>query len=66
MEKRGYEGAALYRPSLLVMVGVLALGFAANLLVRPVSARFHEVEGSVPDHHTGTSSTPRPPRPPSP
>jgi hypothetical protein len=33
------------------MVGVLALGFVANLLVRPVSAKYHEAEGSVPDHH---------------
>ena len=51
MEKRGYEGAALYRPSLLVMVGVLGLGFVANLLVRAVSTRFHEAEAVAPDHH---------------
>jgi MFS family permease len=34
--------AADYRPALLTMVGVLAVGFVANLLVRPVSERFHE------------------------
>ncbi|WP_200941054.1 MULTISPECIES: OFA family MFS transporter [unclassified Microbacterium] len=34
--------AADYRPALLTMVGVLAVGFVANLLVRPVAARFHE------------------------
>jgi MFS family permease len=34
--------ADAYRPALLTMVGVLAVGFVANLLVRPVSARFHE------------------------
>ncbi len=34
--------AAAYRPALLTMVGVLAVGFVANLLVRPVAARFHE------------------------
>ncbi len=51
MEKRGYEGAALYRPSLYVMVGILAVGFVANLLVRPVNPKFHEAEGAVPDHH---------------
>ncbi|MGC4807808.1 OFA family MFS transporter [Micromonospora sp. DT233] len=34
--------AAAYRPALLTMVGVLAVGFAANLLVRPVPERFHE------------------------
>jgi MFS family permease len=38
----GAEGAAAYRPSLLVMVGLLAVGFVANLLVRPVDERFHE------------------------
>ncbi|MGY0500590.1 OFA family MFS transporter [Nocardia sp. FBN12] len=31
-----------YRPALFIMVGVLAIGFVANLLVRPVSARWHE------------------------
>jgi MFS family permease len=31
-----------YRPALFTMVGVLAVGFVANLLVRPVAARFHE------------------------
>ena len=28
--------AADYRPALLTMVGVLAVGFVANLLIRPV------------------------------
>jgi MFS family permease len=32
----GYVGADAYVPSLLVMVAVLAVGFTANLLVRPV------------------------------
>ncbi len=36
--------AAAYRPALLTMVGVLAVGFVANLLVRPVADRFHEPE----------------------
>ncbi|WP_370291002.1 OFA family MFS transporter [Nocardioides sp.] len=31
-----------YRVALLIMVGVLAVGFVANLLIRPVDARFHE------------------------
>ena len=45
----GATGAAAYRPSLLVMVGLLVVGFVANLLVRPVSERFHEREdGSDP------------------
>ena len=31
-----------YTPALLTMVCVLAVGFVANLLIRPVSERFHE------------------------
>jgi len=38
----GVEGAAAYRPSLLVMVALLVVGFVANLLVRPVSDEHHE------------------------
>lgn len=38
--------AAAYRPALLTMVGVLAVGLVANLLVRPVSSRHHE-QGDV-------------------
>lgn len=38
--------ASAYRPALLTMVGVLAVGFVANLLVRPVADRFHE-QGDV-------------------
>ncbi|MCI3924127.1 OFA family MFS transporter [Paenibacillus sp. TRM 82003] len=34
--------AAAYRPALLTMVALLAVGFVANLLVRPVAERFHE------------------------
>ncbi|MEU4387916.1 OFA family MFS transporter [Promicromonospora sp. NPDC023805] len=34
--------AADYRPALFTMVAVLAVGFVANILVRPVAARFHE------------------------
>ncbi|MDD9205954.1 MFS transporter, partial [Georgenia sp. 10Sc9-8] len=41
---RGAEGAALYELSLYIMVGILVLGFLANLLVRPVNDRFHEPE----------------------
>lgn len=39
--------AADYRPALFTMVGVLAVGFVANLLVRPVAAKFHESAGSA-------------------
>jgi MFS family permease len=38
----GKSGADLYTLSLYIMVGVLALGFLANLLIRPVAERHHE------------------------
>jgi len=34
--------SSAYQPALFTMVGVLAIGFVANLLVRPVGERFHE------------------------
>ena len=37
----GKSGAALYELSLYIMVGVLVVGFIANLLVRPVAERYH-------------------------
>ena len=40
--KPGKLTAAAYRPALFTMVGVLAVGFVANLLIRPVTERFHE------------------------
>lgn len=40
--------AADYRLALLIMVGVLAVGFVSNLLITPVNARFHE-KGAVVD-----------------
>ncbi|MEU6574807.1 OFA family MFS transporter [Streptomyces sp. NPDC046805] len=45
LDSRGTPGeltANDYRPALFTMVGVLALGFLANLLIRPVAARWHE------------------------
>jgi len=39
---RGEEGSGLYTLSLFIMVGVLVVGFIANLLIRPVDPRFHE------------------------
>jgi len=36
--------ADAYKPALLTMVGILAVGFVANLLMRPVADRFHEPE----------------------
>ncbi|WP_295696272.1 OFA family MFS transporter [Lapillicoccus sp.] len=43
--KPGTLTAAAYRPALLTMVGVLAVGVVANLLIRPVAARFHQPDG---------------------
>ena len=36
--------AEAYQPALLTMVAILAVGFVANLLMRPVAERFHEPE----------------------
>jgi MFS family permease len=53
--------ASAYQPALLTMVGVLALGFVANLLVRPVAEKHQEDEtGPEPadeDDETTTSET---------
>ena len=38
----GKSGADLYTVSLLIMVGVLVVGFIANLKIGPVDGRFHE------------------------
>jgi MFS family permease len=46
--------AAAYRPALLTMVGLLAVGFVANLAVRPVSSRYHEPESGRPAAHDDT------------
>jgi MFS family permease len=43
-EANGKEGADLYTLSLFIMVGVLVIGFIANLMIRPVNERFHEPE----------------------
>ncbi|NEA36575.1 OFA family MFS transporter [Streptomyces sp. SID13031] len=40
--KPGTLTAEAYRPAFFTMVGVLAVGFVANLLIRPVAERFHE------------------------
>ncbi len=42
----GELAAADYRPALLTMVAVLAVGFVANLLIKPVSEKFHESDST--------------------
>ena len=47
LDAQGTPGALTaeaYRPALLTMVGILAVGFVANLLIRPVADRFHQPE----------------------
>jgi MFS family permease len=38
----GKSGSDLYTISFFIMVGVLVVGFIANLMIRPVNERFHE------------------------
>ena len=57
-EAAGKQGADLYELSLFIMVGVLVVGFIANLLVRPVSERFHLRSGS--EAPAQPSTAPRP------
>jgi MFS family permease len=45
----GETGPALYRTSFFVMIGLLAVGFVANELVRPVGVRFHEPDAKRED-----------------
>ncbi|KAA1373011.1 OFA family MFS transporter [Aeromicrobium fastidiosum] len=52
----GQLNAGDYRPALLTMVGVLAVGFVANLLIRPVAARFHEEKKAVTEAAAQTST----------
>ncbi|WP_416970046.1 OFA family MFS transporter [Streptomyces sp. 4F14] len=40
-EEAGKDGASLYTVSLFIMIGLLAVGFVANELVRPVHPRHH-------------------------
>ena len=40
--------AANYRPALFIMVGLLAVGFVANLLIRPVAAKWFEPKATDP------------------
>ena len=51
--------ADAYRPALLTMVGVLAIGFVANLLVRPVAEKHQEDEA---DRRRVRASRRTPPR----
>jgi MFS family permease len=45
----GKSGSGLYTISLFIMVGVLVVGFIANLMIKPVDERFHEPERTAGD-----------------
>jgi hypothetical protein len=50
LDSRGTPGelvAGDYRPALFIMVGLLAVGLVANLLVTPVADRWHEPKPAV-------------------
>lgn len=56
LDARGEPGALVaadYRPALLTMVGLLVVGFVANLLIKPVSERFHEPTATAADAPAG-------------
>jgi MFS family permease len=55
--KPGTLTAAAYRPALFTMVGVLAVGFIANLLIRPVADRFHEKSSTTRSTASSTAAT---------
>src|SRR3712207_4469660 len=66
LDARGTPGqlvAGDYRPALFIMVGLLAVGFVANLLVKPVAAKWHEsaeaVEEFTHEHQTPERSAAR-------
>ncbi|MGY1801815.1 OFA family MFS transporter [Blastococcus sp. SYSU D00922] len=49
-----------YRPALFIMVGLLAIGFVANLLVKPVTSKWHEPKaGTTPATATPEASAVR-------
>jgi MFS family permease len=48
-----------YRPALFIMVGLLAVGFIANLLIRPVAAKWHEPQQDAVPAQTSERSAAR-------
>jgi MFS family permease len=66
LDARGTPGSLVagdYRPALFIMVGLLAIGFVANLMVKPVDAKWHESKEAIEDftheHHTPERSAAR-------
>ncbi|MEJ5944422.1 OFA family MFS transporter [Pseudokineococcus basanitobsidens] len=49
LDAQGEPGALVagdYRPALFTMVGLLVVGFVANLLIKPVAEKFHETSAT--------------------
>ena len=62
LDSRGTPGelvAGDYRPALFIMVGLLAVGFVANLLVKPVADKWHEPKAGSPTTATPEASAVR-------
>jgi MFS family permease len=62
LDSRGTPGelvAGDYRPALFIMVGLLAVGFIANLLIRPVAAKWHEPQQDAVPAQTSERSAAR-------
>jgi MFS family permease len=62
LDARGTPGelvAGDYRPALFIMVGLLAVGFVANLLVKPVDDRWHQPQKAAGDSATTPHSPER-------
>ncbi|HEV7651587.1 MAG TPA: OFA family MFS transporter [Actinophytocola sp.] len=58
LDAQGKPGALIatdYRPALFTMAGVLVIGLVANLMIKPVAARFHE-----PEHRTAPAAANNP------
>ena len=53
----GQLTAAAYRPALLTMVGVLVVGFVANLAITHVADRYHEPDLDEPDPESSAPPT---------
>jgi MFS family permease len=56
--KPGTLTSSAYQPALFTMVGILAVGFVANLLIRPVPEHFHEPVTHEPVTHEPVTHEP--------
>ncbi|GAA2108375.1 OFA family MFS transporter [Actinomadura alba] len=56
-EEAGKTGPALYTLSMYIMICLLAIGFIANELVRPVNSKYHEPPESVREQETVQPTT---------